>query len=32
MWKCKWCGKVFESEEEGNKHGVVCGMEFDEKV
>jgi len=29
MWRCKWCKKVFEKKEEAEKHGVVCGMEFE---
>ena len=28
-WRCKFCGKEFEEFAEGNKHGMVCGMEFE---
>lgn len=31
LYRCKWCGKVFDIEREAEKHATACGMTFEVK-
>lgn len=31
MFRCKWCKRIFETKVAAEKHGIICGMEFDVK-
>jgi transposase-like protein len=31
-FKCKWCGAVFYDRAEAERHGSMCGMEFEQAV